>query len=180
MIDGGYLAKRIISRPEWLGAPGVLETCSASNCISEAPEDWVEHWLQNELGWFNRASDALTVVPADQRPAYRLFVYRIYPAVFRNGGRLEFVLPSDVHPDPIPMTFRRLGFDSVNKSTASVLGFECSPLSCNGMAKEVSTNQSCLLDSLEAAIAAATCFSIEQPEPGDYYVIEVLEEPHAA
>ncbi len=49
-------------------------------------------------------------------------------------------------------------------------------LSCNSMAAEVSSNEFCLFDSLEAAIAAATRFSIEQPEPGDYYVVEVLEE----
>jgi hypothetical protein len=59
----------------------------------------------------------------------------------------------------------------------SVLGFECSPLSCNAMATEMDTNEYCLFDSLEAAVAGAARFSIEQPEPGDYYVIEVLEEP---
>ena len=175
VIDAGYFAKRVVPKPEWLDAPGVVEICSASGCVSKGPEGWIDHWLHNELGWFNRASDAWTVVPPDQREAYRLFAYRIYPAVFRNGVRHDFRLPSDVHPDPIPPAFRRLGFDSVNKSMEQSLGFECSPLSCNAMATEVSANQLCLFDSLEAAIAGATRFSIEQPEPGDYYVVEVLE-----
>lgn len=180
MIDAGYFAKRVMSKPEWLDAPRVVEICSASNCMSKAPEEWIRAWLHNELGWFNRASDALTVVPANQRAAYRLFAYRIYPALFRTGSPHEFVLPPDVHPDPIPPTFRRLGFDSVNKSMATVLGFECSPLSCNSMATEMTTNQSCLFESLEAAIAGATRFSTEQPEPGDYYIVEVLEGGSAA
>ena len=33
--------------------------------------------------------------------------------------------------DPIPQSFRSLGFDSVNNSMESTLKFECSPLSCN-------------------------------------------------
>jgi hypothetical protein len=132
--------------------------------------------MHNELGWFNRASDAVGVIPEDQRAEYRLFAYRIYPKVFRKGGAHEFVLPPDVHPDAVPSTFAFIGFDTVSKSMESSLGFECSPLSCNLMAREVATNKSCLFDSLEAAIAGATRFSVEQPEPGDYYVVEVLEE----
>jgi hypothetical protein len=100
--------------------------------------------------------------------------------LFRNGDRYDIVVPSDVHPDPIPLSFESLGFDSVNKSMESVLGFECSPLSCNSMAAEMRTNEYCLFHSLDAAIVGATRFSIEQPEPGDYYVVEVLEERQAA
>jgi hypothetical protein len=90
------------------------------------------------------------------------------------------VIPPDAHPDPIPASFKSLGFDSVNKSMPSVLGFECSPLSCNSMAGEMGANEYCLFDSMEAAIAGATRFSIEQPEPGDYYVVEVLEDRQPA
>ena len=84
-------------------------------------------------------------------------------------------MPSDVRPDPIPDVFVPLGFDSANKSMESVLGLECSPLSYNLMAIEIDTNEFCLFPSLEAAIAGADRFSVEQPEPGDYYVVEVLE-----
>ncbi len=180
MIDAGYFAKRVAPKRVWLGAAAVREICSASDCISRAPDGWIEHWLHNEFGWFNRASDALAVGPPTQRADFRLFAYRIHPHIFRAGARHELAVPADVHPDPIPGTFTSLGFDSVNKSMESVLGFECSPLSCNAMATEMATNEYCLFDSLEAAVAGATRFSIEQPEPGDYYVIEVLEDRHAA
>src|ERR1700752_379443 len=163
MIDAGYFAKRIAAKPEWLNVSAVQEICSASACISYAPDEWIDNWLHNEFGWFNRACDALAVVRPDQNAEFRLFAYRIYPQLFRTGERHEMVIPPDVHPDPIPASFKSLGFDSVNKSMPSVLGFECSPLSCNSMADEMAVNQYCLFDSLEAAIAGAIRFSVEQP-----------------
>ncbi len=178
MIDSGYFVKRIEVRPDWLQAANVREICSVSNCISQDPDEWVHHWLHNAFGWFNRISDAVQVVPASERAKYRLFAYRLHPEIFKRGNEVQLVVvPSDVKPDPIPDTFKSLGFDSANKSMESILGFECSPLSCNSMALECSVNESCLFPSLEAAIAGAQQFAAEQPEPGDYYVIEVLEGP---
>jgi hypothetical protein len=69
-----------------------------------------------------------------------------------------------------------LGYDTVvNKSMESVLGFGCSPLSCNALGDELPANNYCLLATESEATAAALEFSIDEPEPGDYYVIEVLE-----
>ena len=45
------------------------------------------------------------------------------------------------------------------------------------MASEFCVNRHCLLPTLEEANNAAARFSVEQPEPGDYYVAEVLEVP---
>lgn len=42
------------------------------------------------------------------------------------------------------------------------------------MALVVAVNRHCLIDHLDAAIATATRFSVEEPEPGPYYVVEVL------
>jgi len=180
VIDAGYFVKWTESRPDWLGAPDVVEICSVSNCISTPPEGWIEHWLHNDFGWFTCVSDALSVVPASQKAAYRLFAYRLYPELFRHGNRVRLELPSNARAAPIPESFRSLGFDSVSKSMESILGFECSPLSCNSMASECPTNEFCLFPSFEAAAAGAERFSIEQPEPGDYYIVEVLEERGAA
>ena len=38
-------------------------------------------------------------------------------------------------------------------------------------------NEHCLFATLQSAIAGAERFAAEQPEPGDYYVVEVLEGP---
>jgi hypothetical protein len=175
VIDAGYFAKRIAPKPEFLNAPGVREICSVSECISSGPDGWIERWLHNQFGWFNRAADAVRVIPQGDPRRYRLFGYRVLPEIFKNGIRVALRIPADVRPDAIPSTFRSLGFDSLNKSMDSVLGLECSPLSCNSLAAEIQVNEFCLFRTLDAAIAGAERFSREQPEPGDYYVVEVLE-----
>jgi len=58
-----------------------------------------------------------------------------------------------------------------------MLGFGCSPLTCNSMAENIPVNEFCLLDVLESALATAQRFEIEKPEPGPYFVIEVLAAP---
>ena len=178
MIDAGYFSKRILPRPEWLQAPAVREICSVSECMSPGAPNWIERWLHNGLGWFNRRADALVVIPPGCEREYRLFAYRIHPEVFTGRERMPLELPRDVHAEPIPDTFRSLGFDCANRSMPDVLGMECSPLSCNAMAGEFETNEFCLFPALDQAVAGAVRFSVEQPEPGDYYVIEVLEGRH--
>ena len=65
--------------------------------------------------------------------------------------------------------------DIVERNPAmGILGFGCSPLSCNGMAESTTVNDACLIDELESALAAARRFAVEQPEPGPFVVIEVL------
>ena len=179
MIDGGYFPKRIARRPKELDAPGVREIASVSECISFGPENWIDRWRHNELGWFNTVADAISVVPETERTLYRLFAYRLEPFAYRQGNRIEIVIPPDVRPAPIGPELVERGFDAVSKSMGSVLGFECSPLSCNYLAAKIPTNEFCLFQNRDAAAAAAQSFSIEQAEPGDYYVIQVLERTDA-
>jgi len=175
MIDAGYFAKRVMPRPDHLDAHGVREICSVSECMSPGAADWIAAWRHNGLGWFNRVADALSVVPEAQRHEFRVFAYRVHPEVFRGGTRSPLSLPADVQPEPLPPDFKTLGFDSASKSSAEGLSLECSPLSCNGLAAELTVNEHCLFPTLAAAIAGAERFAVEQPEPGDYYVVEVLE-----
>ncbi len=42
------------------------------------------------------------------------------------------------------------------------------------MANEVDVNRYCLVENLVEAIALAECFSSDEPEPGPYYVLDVL------
>jgi hypothetical protein len=175
MILAGYFARRISARPDHLAAPGVREICSVSQCLSPGAEDWIASWRHNGLGWFNTIADALSVVPEAQRGEFRLFAYRIHPEVFSGGERAPFAPPDDVRPEPLPAGFAAIGFDSASRSSAHGLSLECSPLSCNGLAAELAVNEHCLFPSLDAAIAGAIRFAAEQPEPGDYYVVEVLE-----
>jgi len=158
-----------------MDAHGVSEICSVSECVSPGAPGWVDRWLYNELGWFNRISDAMSVIPSGEEAEYRLFAYRIHAEVFTPGGRVPLEIPEDVRPEPIAAGFQRLGFDCANKSMASVSGLECSPLSCNALATELAANESCLFVAFSEAVAAAERFAAEQPEPGHFYIVEVLE-----
>ncbi len=46
----------------------------------------------------------------------------------------------------------------------------------SGIAQEVPVNRCCLVDAVELAVGLAECFSREQPEPGNYFVLAVLRE----
>ena len=59
--------------------------------------------------------------------------------------------------------------------TLSVLGFGCSPLSCNGMAVKIAVNRYCRLDDLDNAFVIAKRFAAGGVEPGPYVIIEVLQ-----
>jgi hypothetical protein len=168
MMDAGYFARRIAVAPDWLKAPHVREICSVSECISAGPPGWIDRWQHNAFGWYNRMQDARQAVPAARAHEYRLFAYRLHPEIFRQGRRMPLSVPADIRPEPIPGAFRSLGFDAASKSSESGIGLECSPLSCNGMARECPANELCLFPTIEAAMAGADRFSREQPEPGDY------------
>ena len=169
----GYFPKRVEPRPAWLDVPEVTEVCSVSHCISPGPEGWVDRWLHNDLAFFDSPDLALRVSPGGGK-GFRIFAYRIGSTRYRNGlaEAWEWPLRKAVLLAP---GFGSLGFDVVSKSLDSGLGFECSPLSCNRMAKEIGVNDHCLLDVLTEAVAVAQEFSTHEPEPGPYYVVEVLE-----
>src|SRR4051812_1418733 len=134
-IDGGYFAKIVMLRPEYPRTPPISEVLSVSCCLSAAPAGWMNRWRHNALGWFNTIDDARAAMTPDP-DRYRLFAYRITPQVFRDGVAHEQPLPADVRPEPIPASFLSHGFDVVSRSRDDSLAFECSPLSCNGLASE--------------------------------------------
>lgn len=90
--------------------------------------------------------------------------------MFDEGS--EVAAPIDlsqlIEPEP---GFAVVGFAAVARSRTS---FECSPLSCNGKAAELTTNEECLFRSFDEAVVGARAFSVEKCEPGPYYVVEVL------
>jgi hypothetical protein len=178
----GYFAKRSDVPGDWAQwevwkghAPAISELCSVSDCLTVSPEGWVERFLHNDLAFFNSRADALSVIPS-QQGGDSLFAYRLLSKRFVGGAEEELSIP-DLPVEPLGPSFVSLGFDVVNKDLPDIVPyFECSPLSCNGMAAEVQVNTYCLIDTLGAAIAVAIDFSREPPEPGAYYVIEVLRE----
>ena len=179
LLDAGYFPKLVAYRPEYPHTPPVSHVLSVSHHISLAPDGWIGAWRHNELGLFNRIADAQNVIPPADAARYRLFAYRILLQVFVAGEARAWSVPADVQPEPGLEGFVSHGFDAVSRWSADVLGFDCSPLSCNGLAAEMETTDGCLFPTLEAAIAGARQFAREQPEPGSYHVLEVLEAPFA-
>ncbi|MEO5820777.1 MAG: hypothetical protein ABIT71_09745 [Vicinamibacteraceae bacterium] len=173
---GGYFPRHVVATPEWLNCPAVVDVCSVSRCVSPGPKDWVHLWLHNGLALFNQPEQArLAVTPDD--PAMTVFAYRISTVRFVAGEPEPWAWPEDAVPVPLPDGFVSLGYDAVQKSADDILGFECSPLSCNSVAPEWPVNRHCLLDDFDTAVDAARQFSIDQPEPGMYYVAEVFAPP---
>ena len=176
LVDAGYFPKRVMPRPDWLQAPIVREVCSISECVSPGPPDWIGHWRHNALGWYDTLEGARAVVPAEEAAQYRLFAYRLLPEVFTATARGPWRWPDAARVQSIVSDFQPIGFDVASRSSGDVLSFECSPLSCNGLAKELSVNACCLFAGFDEAVEGAIRFAREQPEPGDYFVVEVLEQ----
>ena len=159
---------------------GVEVVCSVSDCLTERPAGWVDRWDFNRAHCYDSEAAALATIPPGEEERYACFAYWLVPCVLGDDGKPERVDPDDVFAAGLrslpaqPGTdrgYERLGYDVV--SVGSSEGFECSPLSCNGMAGEITVNRYCLLDDVEHALRVARRFDEEQPEPGDYFVVEV-------
>jgi hypothetical protein len=166
----GYCAKRSFK-----------DIASVSDCLAKRCDKWVERWDFNRATLWNTEVDAWACVPDESRPEFKVFAYRILPLLFDTSGieravTIDQLFPADMPELPSAMPpCRRLGYDVVERDAATgMLGFGCSPLSCNGMAERIPVNEFCLIDDLESAMAAARRFGVEQPEPGPYVIVEVL------
>jgi hypothetical protein len=169
----GYFSKKTAVPAGWstsATSAHVTEICSVSGCVATPPEGWIDHRLHNEWGFFNTQLDAELVVPSGC-DGFTVFAYRLLAVQFAHGRSKRLAI-GDLSVEPMPYGFMSLGFDVVNKTVSAF--FECSPLSCNGMANEVAVNRFCLVEDLVEAIALADRFSRDEPEPGPYYVLDVL------
>jgi hypothetical protein len=177
----GYFAKLNRKGTDWLKSVLVEEICSASHCMSGCEWDWINEWRHNELWVFDSPALALGVVPEEKRKKIDLYAYWLFSVRFIEGQREAFAIP-EVNPVPMDESFENLGFDLVSRSCGN--SFECSPLSCNGVAEVVPTNRYCLLDSFKGALALGpTLEAPGQPlrgEPGPYYIIEVWRQRHVS
>jgi len=167
----GYFPKRATPRPDDYDLPGVVEIASVSECIAEAPKDWIKSWAFNDLGFFDDVDIAESLVPEADRSQFDIYAYEFLDERFAGGLAEPWALPR-LACKPPGVDFEPLGFDVVSKSVSTF--FECSPLSCNGAAKAFKANAHCLFDALDDAVAAAKVFSSPGGwEPGPYYVARV-------
>ena len=182
----GYFPKRRALRSGWVSpypehpdagfpAPAsVDEICSVSDCIARGPDLMTGDI--NPMGGYGSLEAAWQAVPVDRQGDFCLFAYRVAPVRFRDGQEEPLELPS-LDIDPIPSSFTLLGYDAVELSDGPCLG--CSPLSCNGQAARTVVNRHCLMSTEAQGMALAREYSITQPEPGPYGVVEVWRKPGA-
>jgi hypothetical protein len=173
----GYFPKRTLQRPDWLNAAGVNEICSASNCISQGPEGWIERWQHNEMWVYDTVELAWGVVPDAIRGEFDLYAYKMFPVQFAEGQQRPFEFPP-LQVAPLPPSFERLGFDIVSRSYGNA--FECSPLSCNHMAEHIAVTHQCLVADKDLACQLAAEFEAGGCEPGPYFVVEVWRQKNDA
>lgn len=178
----GYIAKNAVAPPGGLALPGVDDICSVSTCIAAAPDGHLESWSHNGLCLFDTVEKACrSIAGTANAQKFSVFAFKFLPEAYRAPGTgatndesgFELAGPRP-NCEPLPAGFAFLGYDCVQTDfSRKIAGFGCSPLSCNGLAREIPVNRHCLIDGLNAAKAAARRFAGEQPEPGDYYVVEV-------
>lgn len=176
MIAAGYMAKRVLLRPEGLNTPGVVNICSVSYCISEAFCDYIRHWKHNGY-WFYDSPGIVEEVAclesidlSDQTLFYYEVSERQYDEV--RGEWQPFHAEEDFETEvEIPQEADLLGFDVVSYSAQT--NPECSPLSCNNLAASLAVNEHCLLPSFDRARRLLEQGAFSESEPGPFRIIAV-------
>jgi len=59
MVPAGYMAKRVVARPDWLPAERVPSIYSVSGCVSHDFTDDIEFWKHNGY-WLFDSPDIIT------------------------------------------------------------------------------------------------------------------------
>lgn len=95
MIPAGYMAKRVVSRPDWLKAKGVEDIYSVSSCISKDFADYIKFWKHNSY-WFFDSPEVIEQVAREQSidlTGTTMFYYEVYEEEFdekmETGARLN-------------------------------------------------------------------------------------------
>jgi len=168
------MAKRIHERPDWLGVPDVVDIYSLSGCVSDDFADYISCWKHNGY-WLFDSPEVIRIVADETETELgdtRLFYYEVHEFEFGDRKWSPFLPEASVGTNVLLPTSKKLeGFDVVTFWAHS--SPECSPLSCNSLAKKIPTNSHCLLQSLEQAKNALEDGQFENSEPGPYRVFAV-------
>ncbi len=174
MIPAGYMAKKVGKPPEGLGLPNVSDLYSVSGCISENFADYIHYWKHNGYWLYNSPGiiQAIARENSIDLGGTSLFFYEVYEKQFDETGWCEFSPEASLPTNVIASSAKKLeGFDVVTFYAGA--SPECSPLSCNGLARGVPTNAHCLLESLEGAMTHLAGGSFKESEPGPYRIFAV-------
>jgi hypothetical protein len=170
------MAKSSCDKASGLELACVVDVYSVSSCVNEDFTDYIDCWKHNgfwlfdsqEMIWEVAGAKAVSLEDA------KLFYYEAYEMEL-DENRMSWAA---FGPDPgmetnvsVPEKKRLEGFDLVTFSVRSAP--ECSPLSCNGVAKDVPTNEHCLVRTFDEAKAALEARKFDGAEPGPYRIFTV-------
>ena len=176
MIPAGYMAKRVVNKPDWLEPTGVEDIYSVSGCISKYFADYITFWKHNGY-WLFDSPEVIQEVAKGQSidlAGSTMFYYEVHEQEFDDAiGRWcpyerEESFITNVH---LPDQKRLVGFDVVSSSQKNAP--ECSPLSCNSLADEIQTNSHCLLPDFETTKRLVDAGRFNDSEPGPYRIFAV-------
>jgi hypothetical protein len=175
MIPAGYMAKRVSLRPDWLEVPHIIDVYSVSACQSENFTDYILHWKHNEFWLFNSPQIIKEVAESDSvdLAATTLFYYEVFELECEEGQWRVHKPQAGLHSPNVEMPVNQQleGFDVVTFWAKS--SPECSPLSCNSLAKELNANIHCLFASFDEAKASLDRGAFKEAEPGPYRIFSV-------
>jgi hypothetical protein len=136
------------------------------------------------MGFYSSEALALSVIPPEEDPsAYDLYNYFMVPVAFDDTAELRELNVEENHAiseaskavEPMSSDYLLLGWDIASNwlGWTDWQAFECSPLTCNGLAREIATNRYGLIDGQDRAVAVAPQIILGPSEPGTYYLVQV-------
>jgi hypothetical protein len=174
MVPAGYMAKIVYRNTGFLRMPNIEDIYSISACISNHFADYVQYWKHNGFWLFDSAAIIREIAAKESVDLVgaSLFYYEVHEQQF-DGESWDPYGPDASFPTSVevPSAKRLEGFDVATFSCRNVP--ECSPLSCNYLAREIPTNAHCLLTSFDQARTLLESGAFKNSEPGPYRIFAV-------
>ena len=156
---------------EWLEVPGVVDVFSVSACINNNFAEYITDWKHTGYRLFDSPELIREVAAAHQ------LIQKPRSSSTTKPSPLSFIMVDGVilNRDKsietrivVPIHKQVAGFDVVTFPAGNAP--ECSPLSCNGLAKDLPTNAHCLFAIAREAARLLNSGAFTECEPGPYRV----------
>ena len=176
VIPLGYMFKVVAPPPDWMGTRAIDRVYSVSGHVSRDFLDYIPLWRHNGWWFFNSSATLRDIVRSEGLDAasLTLFYYEAFEKEYdeaEENWRSIYPEGSFVTNVEPPKTKNLCGYDVVTFSVHT--SPECSPLSCNMLAREMSVNKFCLFDDFSTAHDLVEGGAFDHSEPGPYRIIAV-------
>lgn len=176
MIPVGYMAKRVVAKPDWIKAQQVTDVYSVSGHVSDNFAEYINFWKHNGY-WLFDSPEIIRTVASDNAidlSGTKLFFYEVFESEYDDEVQewKPFAFEPSFTTQVLPPAEKSLeGFDVVTFSVHT--SPECSPLSCNSFAAKLTTNEHCLLVSFDSARTLVETGAFDHSEPGPFRIFAV-------